>query len=52
MNKESVEHIENNSEYKGLKVNKGIQPPEIVNYCLRCRRLRRIFAARRVECLN
>jgi LAO/AO transport system kinase len=31
MNKESVEHIENNSEYKGLKVNKGIQPPEIVN---------------------
>ncbi len=31
MEDNSLEHIENNSEYKGLKVNKGIQQPEIVN---------------------
>ncbi len=31
MEDNSNEHIENNSEYKGLKVNKGIQQPEIVN---------------------
>jgi len=31
MGDNSLEHIENNSEYKGLRVNKGIQQPEIVN---------------------
>ncbi|QGY45170.1 methylmalonyl Co-A mutase-associated GTPase MeaB [Maribellus comscasis] len=31
MGDNSHEHIENNSEYKGLKVNKGIPQPEIVN---------------------
>ncbi len=31
MGDKSFEHVENNPEYKGLKVNKGIKQPEIVN---------------------